>query len=353
MATDETTTTDADNAPIFTAVLYRDGQRILSTADIAATHQALQQYPDAMAWIGMYQPSEAVLNQTAELFDIHELAIEDAIMAHQRPKLDRYDDTVLTVLYPARYQEGPGHRVELGELHVITGSNYAITVRHCAMPVLDGVRERMESEPKLLKAGPIAVLYAVLDAVVDLYQPIIEDLQDDIEELETEVFGGNFELSKQIYQLSRQIAGLGRALRSTEQIVAELIADFGKDHVHSQLRAYLADVADHLTRARERAESMHGSLREILGVQSNLVAQQQNEEMRKLSLSEAAENSQTKRISAWAGILFTPTIITGIYGMNFANMPELHWPLGYLFSLVLMVGIGLLFYFVFKKKGWI
>ncbi|MDR1237102.1 MAG: magnesium and cobalt transport protein CorA [Propionibacteriaceae bacterium] len=353
MAAARTKAAEQPVVPIFTAALYRDGQRILSTEDIAETQQALQRNPGAMAWIGMYEPSEAVLTQTAELFNIHELAIEDAIKAHQRPKLDRYDDIVLTVLYPARYQEGPGQRVELGEIHVITGSNYAITVRHCDIPMLDGVRERMESEPKLLKAGPIAVLYAVLDAVVDLYQPIIEELEDDIEELETEVFGGNFELSKQIYQLSRQIAGLGRALRSTEQIVGNLIEDFGRDHVHSQLRDYLADVADHLTHARERAESMHGSLREILSVQSALVAQQQNEEMRKLSLSEAAENSQTKRISAWAGILFTPTIITGIYGMNFANMPELHWPLGYLFSLMLMVGIGLLFYLVFKKKNWI
>ncbi|MDR1430679.1 MAG: magnesium and cobalt transport protein CorA [Propionibacteriaceae bacterium] len=347
-----TDTSDETGAPLFTAALYRDGERVLATEDIAATHRALTENPGTMAWIGMYEPDDAALTQAAELFGIHKLAIEDAITAHQRPKLDRYDDTIFTVLHPARYHERKSH-LELGELHIVTGSDYAITIRHSDFPALDEVRERMENDPTLLKDGPTAVLYAVLDAVVDMYQPIVESLQDGIEELETEVFGGNFELSQQIYQLSRQIAKLGRTLRSTEQIVGKLITDTGSEHIRPQLRAYLVDVADHLTHARERSEAMHGSLREILSVQSALVAQKQSEEMRKLSISEAAENAQMKRISAWAGILFAPTIVTGVYGMNFVNMPELQWPLGYLISIVAMVGIGFGFHFIFKRKGWL
>lgn len=343
---------DDAEALIFTAALYKDGKRILTTESVAETHEALEAHPDAMAWIGMYHPTSTTLKLIQKLFGVHKLAIEDAIKAHQRPKIDRYADNVFTALYPARFRERRS-RVEIGEIHVISGTNYVITIRHCDIPALDGVRERMEDEPELLAEGPIAVMYGVFDAVVDLYAPVIENLVDAIDDMETQIFGGNLNLSRRIYELSRQVAAFGRAIRSTEGIVDDMIADFGKDHVHAELRAYLRDVEDHLTRARERAEGIHATLRDILTVQATLVAQQQNEEMRALSVTEAAENAQTKRISAWAGILFAPTVITGIYGMNFNFMPELHWPFGYLFALGLMISFALLFYTIFKRKGWL
>ncbi|MDR1712082.1 MAG: magnesium and cobalt transport protein CorA [Propionibacteriaceae bacterium] len=339
-------------AKIFTAALYENGRRVATTDSVAETHAELVKRPNAMAWVGMYRPTVATLKLIGELFDVHPLALEDAIKGRQRPKVDRYPGSMLTVVHPARFRE-KRDKVDIGEIHVLSGPNFAFTIRHCDIPALDGVRERMEDEPDLLSAGPIAVVYGALDAVVDLYVPVVEELQDTIDDMETELFGGNFDLSRRIYDLSQQVAGFGRAVRSTERIVDDLTTDWAKDHVHQDLRAYLHDVEDHLARARERADGMHESLRGILSVQASLVAQQQSEEMRALSLSEAAENRQMKRISAVAGILFAPTIITGIYGMNFANMPELEWPFGYLFALSLMAALALLFFILFKRKNWL
>jgi len=337
---------------LINSAIYRHGERIVSPKSLAETHAQLKANPGGMAWIGLYRPSAATIANLGELFDLHELLIEDVIQAHQRPKLERYGSTLLVVLHPARYLDVQ-EEVEFGELHIIVGRDYVVTIRHGENPNLAGVRARLEGEPELLDTGPEAVMYAVMDAVVDQYAPVFRGLDHDIDEIELQVFRGEAEVSRRIYELSQEVADFGRAVRSTQRIMADLSAGFAKYHVDPDLQSYLRDVADHLTEVREQTDGFHRSLRDILAVNATLVAQRQNAEMTALAEQSKTENEQMRRISAWAAIIFTPTVITGIYGMNFDEMPELHWLLGYPFALGLMVvSAGLLFY-LFKRKDWI
>jgi len=334
------------------AAVYRDGRRLATTQSLAQTYAELQANPGAMAWIGLYRPSTATVAALCEHFGLHELLIEDVVQAHQRPKLERYGSTLLTVLHPARYIDAL-EEVEFGELHVIVGRDYVVTIRHGENPDLAGVRARLEAEPDLLATGPESVMYAVMDAVVDQYVPVYRGLDVDIDQIEVQVFRGDTEVSRRIYELSQEVADFGRAVRSTQRILVDLSAGFAKYHVDPDLQSYLRDVADHLTEVRERTDAFHHSLRDILTVNATLVAQRQNAEMTALAEQSQAENQQMRRISAWAAIIFTPTVVTGIYGMNFDHMPELHWLMGYPFALGMMVASAVLLYFLFKRKDWI
>jgi len=334
------------------AAVYRDGERVVTTASLAQTYDQLQANPGAMAWIALYQPSATTIAALGEHFGLHELLIEDMVQAHQRPKLERYDATLLVVLHPAHYDD-PQEEVHFGELHVIVGQDYVITIRHSKNPDLSEVRARMEADPDLLATGPEAVMYAVMDAVVDQYVPVYQGLDVDIDEIERQVFRGDTEVSRRIYELSQEVADFGRAVRSTQRILGDLSAGFVKHRVAPELQSYLRDVADHLTEVRERTDSFHASLRDILTVNATLVAQRQNAEMKALAEQGQAENEQMRRISAWAAIIFTPSLITGIYGMNFEHMPELPWALGYPFALGMMLVSATILYTVFKRKGWL
>lgn len=186
------------------AAVYRDGRRIDAPANLADIYRELPDRPGAMAWIGLYRPAEAQLLEAADRFNLHELAVEDAIVAHQRPKLERYGDTLFVVLRAARYLD-EAEEVDFGEIHLFVGPDFVLTVRHSQAPDLSAVRRRLETDPDLLALGPEAVLYAVLDAVVDGYAPVIAGLQHDIDEIETEVFGGDPQVSRRIYELSREV----------------------------------------------------------------------------------------------------------------------------------------------------
>lgn len=334
------------------AALYRAGKRVATPGSLAQTCAQLRDNPDTVTWIALYQPSTATVVALGEHFGLHALLVEDVVQAHQRPKLERYDSTLLAVLHPACYLDAQ-EEVEFGELHVVVGQNYVVTIQHGATPDLSAVRARMEAEPDLLATGPEAVLYAVMDAVVDQYAPVYRGLDVDIDEIELQVFRGDAEVSRRIYELSQEVADFGRAVRSTQRILSDLSAGFAKYRVAPDLQSYLRDVADHLTEVRERTDSFHFSLRDILTVSATLVAQRQNAEMKALAEQSQAENEQMRRISAWAAILFTPSLITGIYGMNFEHMPELPWLLGYPFALGMMVVSGGILYFLFRRAGWL
>jgi len=334
------------------AGLYRAGRRVATTTSLAQTYTELQSRPGAMAWIALYRPSAATIAALGEHFELHELLVEDVVQAHQRPKLERYGSTLLAVLHPASYLDVQ-EEVEFGELHVIVGPNYVVTIRHGKNPDLSAVRARMEDEPDLLATGPEAVMYAVMDAVVDQYTPVCRGLDIDIDEIEVQVFRGDTEVSRRIYELSQEVAEFGRTARSTQRMLDDLFAGFSKYDVDLELQSYLRDVADHLTQLREQIDGFHSSLRDILTVNATLVAQRQNAEMKALAEQGQAENEQMRRISAWAAIIFTPSLITGIYGMNFHRMPELSWFFGYPFALGMMVlSVGIL-YLLFKRKDWI
>ncbi|MGI5379184.1 magnesium and cobalt transport protein CorA [Streptomyces sp. CA-251387] len=339
-------------ASVVEAAVYQDGVRVSSPATLADTYGELRDQPSGMAWIGLARPTEAELLSLAAEFDLHPLAVEDAMEAHQRPKLERYGDTLFVVLRAARYLDAP-EEVDFGELHVFVGPDFVITVRHGAAPDLSAVRQRMEETPELLKLGPEAVLYAILDAVVDGYEPVVAGVQNDIDEIETEVFRGDPEVSRRIYELSREMVEFQRATRPLVGMLHGLMAGFSKYGTDEELQRYLRDVADHVTHTSERVDGFRQALTEILTVNATLVTQQQNAEMRALAEAGFEQNEEIKKISSWAAILFAPTLVGTIYGMNFKHMPELSWSFGYPFAICLMGVVCVSLYVIFKRRDWL
>ncbi|WP_327326818.1 magnesium and cobalt transport protein CorA [Streptomyces sp. NBC_01210] len=341
-----------DQGSVVQAALYRDGRRVSTPDSLAETFRQLREYRDGMAWIGLHRPSEAELLSLAAEFDLHELAVEDALEAHQRPKLERYGDTLFVVLRAARYLDAQ-EEVDFGELHAFVGKDFLITVRHGAAPDLSAVRNRMEKTPELLALGPEAVLYAILDAVVDGYAPVVAGVQNDIDEIETEVFGGDPAVSRRIYELSREMVEFQRATRPLVGMLHGLMAGFAKYGTDEELQRYLRDVADHVTHTSERVDGFRQALADILTVNATLVTQQQNAEMRALAEAGFEQNEEIKKISSWAAILFAPTLVGTIYGMNFETMPELKWAAGYPFAILLMAVVCVSLYFIFKRRDWL
>ncbi|MBO0867460.1 MAG: magnesium and cobalt transport protein CorA [Micromonosporaceae bacterium] len=337
---------------VVNAGIYRHGHRIDRPATLTDAYQRLRQRPETMAWIGLYRPAEEQLLTAGEQFGLHPLAVEDAIVAHQRPKIERYGETLFVVLRAARYLDDV-EEVDFAEVHAFVGPNFVLTVRHGEAPHLAGVRRRMEADPELLARGPEAVLYGILDAVVDGYAPVVAGLQNDIDEIETEVFDRDPKVSRRIYELSREVIAFQRATRPLLDILASLEAGFDKYGTDEELRRYLGDVVDHAVVAAERVDGFRQTLSDILTLNATLVSQAQNEEVRQLTVASYAQNEEIKKVSAWAAILFAPTIVGTVYGMNFKHMPELHWVVGYPFALALMLSVSVLLYRVFKHRGWL
>ncbi|MFF1633565.1 magnesium and cobalt transport protein CorA [Leifsonia sp. NPDC058248] len=334
------------------SAIYSKGVRVASPRSLAETYRALDATPDGVAWIGLYRPSAQELMSLADEFELHQLAIEDAIVAHQRPKLERYDGVLFVVLKAANYLDVP-EEVDFGELHLFVGPNFVITVRHSESPDLSHVRQRMEREPELLALGTQAILYAIIDAVVDAYSPVVAGLANDIDEIETQVFGGDALVSRRIYELSREVIDFQRATHPLTAVMVALEHGSAKYGVTQELQRALRDVSDHLIQVNERVDGFRQLLRDILTVNSTLVAERQNEETVRLAHAANRQGEEVKKISSWAAILFAPSIIGTIYGMNFTNMPELEWTWGYPAALGAMVLSGFGLYFVFKRRGWL
>ena len=271
--------------------------------------------------------------------------------AHQRAKLERYGETLFVVLRAARYNDA-SESVDFSELHIFVGPGFVLTVRHGRAPDLSAVRQRMESEPELLARGHEAVLYAIFDAVVDGYAPVVAGLRNDIDEIETEVFGGDPAVSRRIYELSREVVQFERAVRPLAGMLKALAAGWEKYDVDPELRRYLRDVADHAAVVMEQVDTFRHALADMLTVNATLVAQQQNAEMQAMTQASLEQNEEIKRISSWAAILFAPTLIGTVYGMNF-DIPELKLAFGYPMALAMMVTTCVGLYLVFKRRNWL
>ncbi len=267
-------------------------------------------------------------------FGLPESAVKEAIKAHQRPKIERYGETLVVVLLAARYVEA----VEFGEIHTFVGPDFVVTVRHGEVSELREVRAFLEGESQLLRKGPTAVLHAIMERVVDDYGAIVEGLENEIDEIEGQVFAGNQGVSRRIYELSREVIRFHRATRPMAGAL-ERLAEDEVPGVDPELRRYLKGLGDRVLRVTEQVEGFRELLSNILGVNLTMVSVQQN--------------NQVQKVSAWAAILVVPTIITGIYGMNFRHMPETHWLLGYPLTLVLMVVVSALIYLGFRRSGWL
>ncbi|HEY6762092.1 MAG TPA: magnesium/cobalt transporter CorA [Baekduia sp.] len=321
--------------------IYREGRRVAEPPDLMAMAEECRDR-GGMAWIGLYRPTAEEFAAVTHEFDLHELAVEDAVNAHQRAKLERYGDTVYCVLRPARYID-ESETVEFGEVHVFAGPRFVISVRHSETPSLADVRRDLESRPDLLRRGPVAVLHAIMDRIVDDYAPVIAGVENDIDEIEDEVFDGSAEASRRIYELTREVINFQRATKPLPAMIDELMSSPAVD---DEEHRYLRDVQDHALRVVEQADSLRQLLQNILNVNLTL-------ETKALSEVSNAQNEEVKKISAWAAILFAPTLVGTVYGMNFDDMPELHWELGYPLAIALMIMVSLTLYMVFKRRRWI
>lgn len=328
--------------------IYVDGRRAATPATLARTSDELALH-GGFAWIGLYRPEPVQLNIIAAEFQLHPLAIEDALLGHQRAKLERYGDMLFLVLRPARYVDAQ-ETVEFGEVEIFVGKDFVIASRHAEAPNLAKVRERLEASPELLMRGPLGVLYAIVDQIVDDYAPVIAGLENDIDEIEGQLFSGDPAVTKRIYDLSGEVMEILRAVRPLVGVITTIREDLqGRDDDAGrslELRRSFRDVLDHVIRIVEKVEEFRLTLQNALTVHATLVAQRQNE-------NSLAQSEQTKRISSWAAIIFAPSLVTGIYGMNFQFMPELAWPFGYPLALLVMIGFALTLYRMFKTRGWL
>ncbi|MGI8695399.1 MAG: magnesium/cobalt transporter CorA [Mycobacteriales bacterium] len=323
--------------------VYVDGQRVAFDGDYADAARIARDL-DGFVWLGMYEPTEREFSGVAEEFGLHPLAVEDAVHARQRPKLERYDDTLVVALKTVSYVEheeltATSEVVETGEVMVFVGSHFAITVRHGQHGALRAVRSRLQDDPGLLRLGPSSVLYAVADQVVDDYLRVVTEIEDDVDEVETSVFTPRRHQDvERIYQLKREVMELRRAVAPLAGPLHTL-AERRLAVVPEDIREYFLDVEDHLTKAREQITGFEEVLSSILQACIARLTMAENEDMRK--------------ISAWVAIAAVPTAIAAIYGMNFRNMPELHWRYGYPIVMGVIVAICLVLYRGFRRSGWL
>lgn len=331
--------------------IYVDGVRTENPVTLSETFERMRER-DGMGWIGLYRPSEEEIREVAEEFGIHALVVEDALSGHQRAKLERYGEVLFMVLRPARYLDDL-EEVEFGEVHVLVGPDFVVTIRHAESPDLGRVRRRLEADPALLAHGPEAVLYAILDEVVDEYTPVLAGLENDIDEIESQLFEENTDATQRIYDLSREVIDFQRATQPLSGMLEALLRASDKYQVTEELQRYLRDVLDHTLRVSDRATTFRTVLDNALTVESTIVARRQNEEMRRMTELSIRQNDEVKKISGWAAILFAPTLVGTIYGMNFDHMPELHWLLGYPMAVGMMIALGFGLYAAFKRKGWL
>ena len=339
-------------AVIVDCAIYRDGRRTDGPADFSDALDEARAEGDAFLWIGLHEPTEKEFGLVSSEFGLHPLAVEDALTAHQRPKLEIYDDSLFVVLKPVEY-EPESDTVSTGELMVFIGDSFVVTVRHGEGAPLAAVRQRLESEPEVLKHGPTAVLYAVSDEIVDQYIEVAGELQVDLEELEAEVFapGGDDNgapssrfsatakpTAELIYNFKRQVLEFRRASVPLAAPMARL-AGAGVPFVHDHSQPFFRDVNDHLLHANEQVEGLDRLLSDILAAHLAQMGVRQNDDMRK--------------ISAWAAMAAVPTLVAGIYGMNFEHMPELGYVWAYPAVLGFMVVAVFGLHRMFKRRGWL
>lgn len=305
-----------------------------------------------MAMLLYPEPTPADIEELADAWGLHPLLREDLLNAHQRPKLERYGDVLFLVARSARYLDEL-EEVDFSEFHLVVHRNAVAVLcqddrwidgtdatRFDADDVLsiDRVPGSLLAQEHVLRLGPGAVAYWLLDAIVDGYAPVLQGLTIDKEQIERQVFSGDVAAAERIYRLSQEVVDMQHTVSSTSEVIQALRGGFGKYGIPDELQSYLQDVSDHLTRVGSHTTELRDALSQILNVNATLVAQRQNEDM--------------KKISGWAAILFAPTLIAAVYGMNFDVMPELHWAFGYPMAIVLMVGFALALYAIFKRRKW-
>jgi magnesium transporter len=322
---------------VVNCAIYRDGRR-QSNIGLNEVSDSLKQ-KDQFIWIGLHEPSFELLSQVQKEFSLHELAIEDALTAHQRPKLELYGDTMFIVLRTAQMNREK-HRIDFGESHFFLGHNFLVSVRHGPSVPYTEVRSRCEHRPKLLSKGGAFALYALMDFVVDHYFPVLEELEEELEELEGKIFNEkpDRQVTEDIYHLKRDLLSVKRAILPLTDICNRLMRlDF--EVIPEDTRPYFRDVYDHTQRINEMVDNARELLTTALDANFSLIS--------------IAQNDVSKKFAGWAAILALPTMVAGIYGMNFDHMPEIHMPWAYPLVLFITFSACLLMYYFFRRSNWL
>jgi magnesium transporter len=323
---------------IVDCAVYTHGKRRPGELRVEDALEAARSAEDTFVWIGLHEPTHDEFDEVAAEFELHPLAIEDAVTAHQRSKLERYGDCLFLVFKTARYDDEL-EAIEFSELQLFAGEGFVITVRHGQASALAPVRRQLEGQPERLMLGPIAVVHAILDRVVDDYQPVLDGLDQDIREIEEQVFSPDrSNPAERIYKLKRQVLDL---YRNVEPLIDPLERLQTSRHAFGpiDLGPYFRDVYDHLQREVARIAIQRELLSEVLDVNLAHISVQQNDDMR--------------RISGWAAIALVPTMLAGLWGMNFRHMPELDKWWGYPLALTIMGGASFLLFRWFRARRWI
>jgi magnesium transporter len=327
---------------IVDCAVYREGRRVEGSQSLSGALARAREEEDAFLWVGLYEPAEEEFAQVSQAFALHPLAVEDALRAHQRPKLEVYEDSLFLVLKPVTYDDEQG-TVSSDELMLFVGDSFVVTVRHGRTDPLGTVRQRLEQDPEVLQHGPTAVMYAVSDAVVDHYMDVAAELHVDLDELEEEVFKpaglDAANIASRIYAFKRQVLEFRRSTGPLGEPMARLAGAAGVPFVPDRSQPFFRDVSDHLTRATEAVEGLDRLLSDILSAYLAQMGVRQNDDMRK--------------ISAWAAMFAIPTMIAGIYGMNFRYMPELQQRWGYPVVIAVMAAVCVGLYRFFRRRGWL
>lgn len=333
----------AAHDPVVGIGVYVDGELVKSQCGFVEAAAAARER-DGYVWLGLHEPTAEQLAPIAREFGLHPLAVEDAVKAFQRPKLERYEGMLFAVLKTCRYIEhdtltATSEVIATGEVMVFLGPDYVITVRHGEHTPLHGLRERLTGNAALLRKGPAAVLYAIADLIVDEYVAVAGDFEADIDELEESVFSPKrADDVSRIYQLKRELLELRRAV-SPLAVPLQVLAERDLVLVPETMRDYFRDVDDHARRVADQITGYDELLSSILQASVARVALSENEDIR--------------RISSWVAIAAVPTAVAGIYGMNFDTMPELRWTYGYPLVLVVILTVCILLYRQFKRSGWL
>jgi len=320
---------------VINCAAYANGMRLANVGlnDISG----MLSEPDIFIWIGLHEPDESLMVEAQQQFGLHHLAVEDAHQAHQRPKLETYGDTLFIVLRTAQMLD---KQISFGETHFFIGHSFILTIRHGSTLSYKDVRTRCESTPDQLKKGPAFALYAVMDSIVDQYFPVVNDMEEQLERLEEDVFSGssNRETISQIYQLKRSLLQVKRAILPLTDICNRLVR-FNIALIPDETHPYFRDVHDHAMRISEMVDNTRELLNSVLEVNFSLIS--------------ISQNDVSKKFAGWAAILGVPTMIAGIYGMNFDFIPELNWYYGYPTVLVVTVFTCIYLYRRFKQSGWL
>ena len=319
------------------SAVYEQGRRRAEQVPLEDTYEQLRE-DGVFAWIGLHEPTEEEFDSVRREFNLHELAVEDAIQAHQRPKLEFYGDSLFMVLKTARWIDEE-ETIGFGEIQVFVGEGFIVSVRH-GDTALHEVRLEMEQRPDLLAHGPSAALYAIVDRVVDDYAPVLDELDNAIRDTETEVFSpSRSNPAARIYQLKRAVLDLHRRRHATCPGAGDDWRPSSMPLIDADMLPYFRDVHDHLVRASVQVQAFRELLTSVLTANLTQASVRQNEDVR--------------RISAWAAIIAVPTAIAGIYGMNFEHMPELEWRFGYPLVLAVIAIVCLMLYRQFRRVGWL